>query len=194
LKIAFILFDNLTILDFVGFYEPFIRLKTMGFKEDMAWDFCGTAAEIRDDGGLTFKANRVRPDLSGYDLLFVPGGLGTRALRQDPDFLQWFQSARAVPYKVSVCTGSLLLGAAGFLQGKRATTHPGAYDLLAPYCQEVVRERIVQDGRVFTGGGVASSLDLGLYMCEYFGGREAAGRIQKQMDYPYYAGGMGAEA
>ena len=190
MKIAFVLFEKLTVLDFVGFYEPVTRLRAMGFMENLSWDFCGTGEEVRDDSGLTLKVNRIKPDLSGYDVLFVPGGMGTRTLQFDPDFLAWLETAGEVKYKVSVCTGSLLLGAAGFLKDKKATTHPKAYDLLLPYCREVVRERVVQDGLVFTGGGVASSIDLGLYMCRQFAGPEAAGRIQEQLDYPYYPGNL----
>ncbi|MCZ6556639.1 MAG: DJ-1/PfpI family protein, partial [SAR324 cluster bacterium] len=88
-------------------------------------------------------------------------------------------------YKASVCTGSLLFGAAGFLQGKRATTHPNAYDALRPYCAEVVRQRIVDEGDLVTAGGVTSGIDLGLFLCEKFAGAEAKAAIKKQMDYPY---------
>jgi cyclohexyl-isocyanide hydratase len=94
-----------------------------------------------------------------------------------------------VEYKVSVCTGALLLGAAGFLQGKRATTNRSAYELLAPYCSEVVKARVVRDGRIFTGGGVSASIDLGLYVIEYFTGIDVVKEVQKQMDYPYYRPG-----
>jgi cyclohexyl-isocyanide hydratase len=71
-----------------------------------------------------------------------------------------------VPLKVSVCTGALLLGAAGFLQGRRATTHPSVYKELEPYCGMVVRERVVDEGDVITAGGVSASIDLGLHLVE----------------------------
>ena len=93
------------------------------------------------------------PDLSGYDLIFVPGGLSAQNVTDDPVFVAWLQTASAAAYKVSVCTGALLLGAAGFLAGKRATTHPSAYAELKPYCREVVHSRIVRDGHVITAGG-----------------------------------------
>ncbi|MFD0681923.1 MULTISPECIES: DJ-1/PfpI family protein [unclassified Paenibacillus] len=89
----------------------------------------------------------------------------------------------------SVCTGALLLGAAGFLSGKRATTNPPAYDILESYCEEVVRARIVRDGNVITGGEVATSIDLGLYLLEYITDAETVRKIQKSMDYPYYQTG-----
>lgn len=86
--------------------------------------------------------------------------------------------------KVSVCTGSLL-GAAGFLSGKRATTHPYTYDLLQPYVAEVIQSRIVRDGNVITAGGVATSIDLGIYVVGMLAGQEAAANVKRQIDYPY---------
>jgi transcriptional regulator GlxA family with amidase domain len=112
--------------------------------------------------------------------------MGTRTLRDNPEFINWLKTAEPVPYKVSVCTGALLLGAAGFLKDKKATTHPNAFDLLSLYTDRVKDERIVRDGTIITGGGVATSVDLGLYICELFSGIEAVAKIQKQMDYPYY--------
>lgn len=186
MKIAFILYDGLTTLDFVGFYDGVTRLKNMGFMADLTWDFCGVAKQVEDLSGLTLGVTKVKPDLSRYDMIYMPGGYGVRALISDTGFLEWLQTARDVDYKVSVCTGSIILGAAGFLRDKRATTHPTEYELLQKYCQEVVRERIVQDGNVITAGGVAASVDLGLYLCELLAGGDVAAKIQRQMDYPYY--------
>jgi len=90
-----------------------------------------------------------------------------------------------VKLKTSVCTGALLLGSAGFLAGKRATTHPNAFEELKPYCTVVENRRIVDEGSVVTARGVSSSLDLGLHLVERIAGREARTRIAKQMDYPY---------
>ncbi|RAU93200.1 DJ-1/PfpI family protein [Paenibacillus sp. YN15] len=101
------------------------------------------------------------------------------------EFNEWLKGAEKARYKVSVCTGSLLLGAAGLLEGKKATTHPRAYELLEPYCQEVVPARIVRDGHVITAGGVTSSIDLGLYMIQLLVSSEAAEQVQGQIDYPY---------
>ncbi|HEY9296019.1 MAG TPA: DJ-1/PfpI family protein, partial [Phormidium sp.] len=87
-------------------------------------------------------------------------------------------------YKVSVCTGSLLLGAAGFLAGKIATTHPNAFTELEKYCASVVDKRIVDEGEVITARGVTSSIDLGLYLCEKFCGYDVKEQIRQRMDYP----------
>ncbi|QSX23671.1 DJ-1/PfpI family protein [Priestia megaterium] len=190
MKVGFILFDQLTALDFIGFYDGITRLKTLGFKKDLTWDLCALSNEISDDRGITFKINKVSPDLSEYDLIFVPGGMGTRALQYDTEFINWLKTAKDVPYKVSVCTGSLLLGAAGFLRNIKATTHPNGFDLLKQYTDKVEKERIVKDSNIITGGGVATSVDLGLYICELIDGPETATKIQKQMDYPYYKTGI----
>ncbi|WP_409343807.1 DJ-1/PfpI family protein [Paenibacillus sp. MBLB4367] len=189
MRIAYILFDGMTSLDFIGFYDAVSWLKIMKAKEDLTWDLCADKAEITDDRGMTIKIGHVRPDLSGYDVVFVPGGIPTRQLRHDADFIAWLQTAAKAEYKVSVCTGALLLGAAGFLNGKQATTNPSAYDLLAPYCDTVLKTRIVRDGNVFTGGGVSASIDLGLFFVESLAGIDFVRKVQAAMDYPYYRPG-----
>jgi cyclohexyl-isocyanide hydratase len=187
MKVAFIVFDNLTTLDFVGFHDPITRLKSMGYLPDLEWRVCAQTPEVTDGTGLRLIADEIYQPLEGYDMIFIPGGMGTRSLKDDEEFIDWIRTATPCRYKVSVCTGSLILGAAGFLEGKSATTHPAAYDLLAAYTLEVKRERIVDEGDLITGGGVSSSIDLGLYLCERLAGTEARKKIQKQMDYPYQA-------
>ncbi|WP_019911594.1 DJ-1/PfpI family protein [Paenibacillus sp. HW567] len=190
MRMAFILFDGVTFLDFAGFYDVIHRLGQFESGHGLEWDICGVREEVADELGLTVKIGKVLPDLSQYDLIFVPGGMGTRKLRYDEPFIAWLQGARDVPYKVSVCTGSLLLGAAGFLQGHAATTHPSAYDLLEPYCAQVVKSRVVQDGQLITGGGVSTSIDLGLYVLSLLAGEAAMLNVKKQIDYPYELQGV----
>ena len=185
MKAAFVLFDNMTTLDFVGFYDAVTRLKTMKFMDDFAWKLCARSSTVTDDRGLKISVDSVGESLAGYDLLFIPGGFGTRPLQHDQAFVDWIKTAQDVKLKTSVCTGSLLLGAAGFLKGKRATTHPGAYQELEPYCATVLQQRIVDEGPVITGGGVSTSIDLGLHVVQRLVGAEARARIAKQMDYPY---------
>ncbi len=185
MRIAFILFDGITFLDFAGFYDVILRLGQFAAGKELAWDICAVTPTVTDELGLTIQVGKVLPELSPYDLVFVPGGMGTRQLRYDEVFVAWLRGAQDIPYKVSVCTGSLLLGAAGFLEGRIATTHPAAYDLLKPYCAKVVPSRIVHDGNVITGGGVSTSIDLGLYLISQFAGEEAMRTVKKQIDYPY---------
>lgn len=186
---AFVLFDGMTSMDFVGFYEAITWLAALKTKENITWTFCADKTEVTDDRGLTMKAHEVLPNLAGFDLVFLPGGMPTRKLRFDEAFIGWIRTAEPVPHKISVCTGALLWGAAGFLKEKKATTNSSAYDLLAPYCSEVVKARVVRDGNMFTGGGVTSSIDLGLYMVEWLTNTETALQVQKKLEYPYYQAG-----
>ena len=185
MKIAFVIFNGLTALDFVGIYDPMTRLKRYGYIPDLAWEICSLTAEVRDDRKLQLIPTQVGGSLGAFDLLVVPGGDGTRSLQHDPEFIGWLQTAAPCPLKVSVCTGSLLLGAAGFLKGRPATTHPSAFDELHPYCEKVVDSRIVETGDVITARGVTSSIDCGLYVVERLAGVEARQVISQKMDYPY---------
>ncbi len=185
MKAAFIIFDRMTSLDFVGFYDAVTRLKTMKIMEDFEWRICAMTRQAADDRGLKIEADSVAQPLTAYDMLFVPGGFGTRALQHDAKFIEWLQTASGAQLKVSVCTGALLLGAAGFLKGLRATTHPSAYKELEPYCATVIQERVVDEGNVITGRGVSTSIDLGLHVVERLAGADARARVATQMDYPY---------
>src|SRR5574340_507645 len=183
MRAAFVIFDRMTSLDFIGFYDPVTRLRSMKIIEDFEWRICSTARSVVDDRGLRIEAEAIGGTLSSYDLLFVPGGFGTRNLQHDSSFIDWLKTARAAPLKVSVCTGALLLGAAGFLQGRRATTHPGAYKELERYCAIVVQERVVDEGDVITARGVSSAIDVGLHLVQRLAGADARDRIATQMDY-----------
>ena len=185
MRAALIVFDNMTSLDFVGFYDPLTRLKSMRIRSDFEWNICALQESVTDDRGLRVGADAQKEPLASYDLLFVPGGIGTRTLQQEPEFIEWLQTFDATRLKVSVCTGSLLLGAAGYLKGKRATTHPTSLKELEPYCAAVEAARIVDEGDVITAGGVSASIDAGLYVVERLAGSEARNRIARQMDYPY---------
>ena len=183
-RIAFLIFPRMTVLDLIGGYDALRRVATMGIDPEVRHRIIGTEPEIADDSGLVVKADGVYEDLSGFDLLYVPGGVGTRALASDRrciDYLRTWGPSRPL---ASVCTGALLLGAAGYLQGRRATTHHNAFDLLRPLCREVVTDqRVVDEGQVVTAGGVASALDLGLYLVEKFWGAPAREKIAAQMAY-----------
>ena len=187
MNVALIVFDNMTALDFVGFYDAVTRLQTMKIHPEFEWTICARQPQVRDDRGLTMAVESVDESLAGYDMLFIPGGYGTRGLQHDAGFVHWLRTAADTPLKVSVCTGALLLGAAGYLRALRATTHPTALDELRPYCAEVVRQRIVDEGSVVTAGGVSTSIDLGLHIVERLAGKDARLRVARQMDYPYSA-------
>jgi len=187
-RIAFLVFPHLTFLDFVGAYDALRRVAALGIDPAVKHRIIGTAAEIVDESGLVMKPDGVYEDLGDLDLLYVPGGFGTRRLVDDERCIAYLRSWGFARPLASVCTGALLLGRAGYLTGKRATTHHRAYDRLRPYCAEVVTDRrIVDEGVVVTAGGVASSLDLGLYLVEKFWGQPARATISTQMEYRGYA-------
>lgn len=183
MKVAFIIYNGMTALDFIGVYDPLTRLKTMGFVPHLRWDICALSKEVRDGSGLRFVPTQAGASLGDYDMVIVPGGIASRELVDDRQFIEWLRTAQPCKLKVSVCTGALLLGAAGFLQGKKATTHPDAFKSLKRFCSSVVDQRIVDEGDVITAGGVTASIDMGLYLCEKLAGGEAKERILRQMDY-----------
>lgn len=187
-QIAFLVFPRLTFLDLVGAYDALQRVAPMGIDPEVTHRIIGTEPEVADDTGLVVKADGVYEDLSPFDLLYLPGGFGTRTLVNDERFIAYLRTWGNERPIASVCTGALLLGAAGYLRGRRATTHHGAYDLLRPYCAQVITDRrIVDGGQVVTAGGVSSSLDLGLYLVERFWGRAAREKIAAQMAYRAYS-------
>jgi transcriptional regulator GlxA family with amidase domain len=185
MRVGFIIYDGMTALDFVGIYDPLSRLKNMGFISDLKWQICARSPQVKDSSGLVFSVTNITQPLDGYDVIVVPGGLGSRELVKDIEFIGWLRTAQPCRLKVSVCTGALLLGGAGFLKGKKATTHPSAFSILQKYCSQVVEDRIVDEGDVITARGVTSSIDLGLYLCGRLAGDQAQKLIKQQMDYPY---------
>lgn len=187
-RLAFLIFPRLTFLDFIGGYDALRRVAGMGIDRDVTHRIIGTEGSIVDDSGLRVVPDGVYEDLAPYDLLYVPGGFGTRPLMEDARCIDYLKSWGTERPIVSVCTGALLLGRAGHLAGQRATTHHNAYDALRPFCREVVTDRrVVDEGRVVTAGGVSSSLDLGLYLVEKYWGADARKTIASQMAYRAYS-------
>lgn len=183
MKIAYIIFDDITWLDFIGVYDPLSRLKSLNYLPDLTWDICSFSKNAKDNFGLEITSTKTKVLLADYDAIIIPGGVGTRTLRFDKNFIDWIKTAQKVKYKISICTGSLILGAAGFLTGKTATTHFKEYESLRPYCDRVSTDRIVEDNNVITAGAVSASIDLGLYLCNKWAGQEAAKEIRRRLDY-----------
>jgi cyclohexyl-isocyanide hydratase len=182
---AFVAFDGMTALDLLGPYHALTCLDERGHA-DVDATVVARTAPTADRAGLELAPDEVGQSLAGYDLVVVPGGGATRDLREDDRFLEWLAGADP-DLLVSVCTGALLLGAAGFLEGRTATTHPTAYDLLAEYC-EVSEERVVPaagDPPVVTSRGVTAGIDCGLYCCERLADAEARADVAAAMDYPH---------
>lgn len=183
-RIAFFVYPELTLLDLVGGYDALRRIATMGVDAKVTHQLIGTQAAIVDDSGFRISPDLVYPDLGAFDLLYVPGGLGSRKLVMDDRAIGYLRGWGKSKPLASVCTGSILLGAAGHLDGLAATTHRSAFDELRPLCREVVDQRVVDEGRVVTGGGVSSAIDLGLHLVAKYWGYAAAEKIAHQMEYP----------
>ncbi len=121
MKVAFVVYNHMTALDLIGIYDPITRLKSMGFLPELEWEICAFSEAVSDHHGLKFSPTYIGRSLEGFDLLIVPGGISALVykLTKDNDFVGWLKTANSCQLKASVCTGSLLLGAAGFLSGKR---------------------------------------------------------------------------
>jgi transcriptional regulator GlxA family with amidase domain len=183
MKIAYVIFDGITWLDLIGIYDPLSRLKSLKYLPDLTWDICCFTNTATDNFGLEIKPDKIQNSLAHYDAVIIPGGFGTRKLQYDNGFINWIRTSEMTKYKISICTGSLILGASGFLKDKKATTNYLEYEALKPYCKEVLKDRIVEDNNVITAGAVSASIDLGLYLCKKWAGQEAQDEIRKRMDY-----------
>ena len=184
MKVAFVLYEGFNVFELAGILEPIQRLRQEGYMEALSWSFCSRHEEVRDKSGLAMKSLERPDSLSGFDVVVVPGGPGVgRLLAEDSDFLAWFRTSEPVRCKVAVSSGALLLGVAGFLEHRLATTHPEAAEDLARYCREVSDERIVEDGECLTGRGAGAATDLGLHLCRRWAGDEAGLAIRYAMDY-----------
>lgn len=177
--VVFALYPRVTQLDFTGPFEVFARLPNA--RCVLASVAGGT---IEADGGITF-ANVVRlADITDCALLCVPGGLGTVTALGDQNYIAALRRLGAhAQYVVSVCTGSLLLAAAGLLQGKTAACHWAWRDLLTAFAVKPSADRIVRDGNVITGGGVTAGIDMALAVMSQIAGVDYAQAVQLALEY-----------
>ena len=193
MEIAILLYDRFTALDAVG---PFQVLALMpGAK--VKW-VAAEARLIRSDSRLGMMADFTLDDVTRPDVVMVPGGIDVRPVMKDERVLAWLRAVHATTtWTTSVCTGSLILGAAGILRGLRATTHWSALDSLRDLGATPVSERVVRDGKVVTGAGVSAGIDMALRLVETIAGPEVAQTIQLVIEYdpdPPYACGSPAKA
>ena len=188
LKIGLLLFPRLTQLDLTGPYEVFSRLP--GARVRLLWK---TLEPVRADTGIGMLPDTTLAECPPLDLVCVPGGPGVAALMEDTEVLDFLRrQAAGARYVTSVCTGALVLGAAGLLRGKRATTHWASHDFLSALGATPAKGRVVRDGDLFTGGGVTAGIDFALAIAAEVAGPEAAQAIQLQIEYapapPFSAG------
>jgi cyclohexyl-isocyanide hydratase len=174
-----LVFPDLTQLDLTGPYEVLARLP--GAETRLLWK---NLDPVRSEHGLTILPDTTFDDCPPLDLVLVPGGAGINPLLEDQEVLAFLRRAAAgARYVVGICTGSLVLGAAGLLRGKRAGTHWMSRDLLPAFGAEPVAERVVVDGNVFTGGGVTAGIDVALAVAAEIAGRATAEAIQLAIEY-----------
>ena len=177
--IGMLLFPNMTQLDFTGPYEVFSRLP------DATVHIVASSLDpVRTDRGLVLAPSTTYTACPQLDVVVVPGGPGQEALMQDEGVLDFLrQQAAGAKYVTSVCTGALVLGAAGLLTGYRATTHWTAMPLLPLLGATPVAARIVVDRNRITGGGVTAGIDFGLHLAAVLRGEDVAKQIQLQLEY-----------
>lgn len=189
MQFAIVLYDGFTALDAVGPYETLGRLpdsETVLVAER-------TGPVRNDNGNLALTADRTLADVPNPDVLVVPGGPGQTAQMDNKVLLDWIRTADATStWTTSVCTGSLLLAAAGLLEGRRATSHWLALEELRRFGVEPTGERVVTDGKYVTAAGVSSGIDMGLALLGRISGEFVAQAVQLGIEYdpqpPYDAG------
>ncbi|MEV6615933.1 DJ-1/PfpI family protein [Streptomyces sp. NPDC051051] len=189
MQIAIVLFDRFTALDAVGPYE------TLGRLPDAQTVFVAerTGPVRNETGNLALTADRTLAEVPHPDIVVVPGGPGQTPQMDNPLLLDWLRAADATStWTTSVCTGSLLLAAAGLLEGRRATSHWLALEQLRRYGAEPTGERVVTDGKYVTAAGVSAGIDMGLTLLGRIAGDEHAQAVQLLTEYdprpPYDAG------
>ncbi|MEK6278411.1 MAG: DJ-1/PfpI family protein [Actinomycetota bacterium] len=189
MQIAILIFEELTALDAVGPYEV--------LRSVPGWEVLFVAPEAgpkrTDSGALALVADHSIDEVDAADVLLVPGGKGNRPLLEDERVLSWLRAVdEQSRWTTSVCTGSLVLGAAGLLKGKRATSHWLYVERLREFGAEPTLQRVVEDGKVITAAGVSSGIDMALHLVAREAGEEVAQAVQLAIEYdpepPFDAG------
>lgn len=179
LKIGMIAFPQMTILDFAGPYEVFFRAPCFEVHIIGA-----DTKPFKVEGGMCMQADLSYDDCAPMDIIFVPGGKGINPLMQDEKFMRFLKlQAGHAQYIASVCTGAVLLAAAGLLNGYKATTHWRSLELLHFFGAEAIDERVVIDRNRITGGGITAGIDFGLVLTALIGGEQMAKTIQLLLEY-----------
>ena len=180
MQVAYLLYDRFTALDITGPHEV---LNSLPHTESIF--VAEKAGPIRNESDtLSLVADASLDEVTKPEILVVPGGFGTRALLEHEPLLDWLRQAHeTTTYTTSVCTGTLLLAAAGLLDGAPATTHWLARDLLAELGAEPVPDRVVEHGKIITAAGVSSGIDMALWLIQKMYGDEAAQAVQLGIEY-----------
>ncbi|MGB6757092.1 MAG: DJ-1/PfpI family protein [Xanthobacteraceae bacterium] len=179
LQIGTLIFDRLDQIDLTGPFEVFSRVPNSTYRV-----YGKGTAPLRDLRGLRMMADASLDEAPQLDLVHIAGGFGQEALMDDEEILGWIRrQAKGARCMFSVCTGALILGAAGLLQGRRATTHWASIDLLPYFGATAVNERVVIDGNMVFAAGVTSGIDGALRVAADLRGDEVAQGIQLAIAY-----------
>ena len=189
MQIAILLYQQMTALDAIGPYEVLARLPGA----ELRFTALRRGLVRTDTGFLGLSADCALSDVPEADILLVPGGPGDSAVRESEETLDWIRTLHErTLYTTSVCTGSLILGAAGLLKGLRATSHWTRLDVLREFDAEPVAERVVEQGKIVTAAGVSSGIDMALRLVQKISGDDLAQAIQLGIEYdpkpPFDAG------
>lgn len=190
-NIAIMIFDEVEVLDFAGPFEVFNITGELNPELNLnVFTIAETSSPVKSRGKLNINPNYSMFSTPPLDLLLVPGGRGSRALLEKPLVLNWLREQKNhVDYLLSVCTGSLVLGKAGLLNGLQATTHHGAFDELRAVVSHdteiVTDERYVvnADAHIITSGGIAAGIDMSLYVVQQLFGNEVLKTTLTEMEY-----------
>jgi transcriptional regulator GlxA family with amidase domain len=189
IEIAIPIFDELTALDAIGPYEVLSRLPGAAVR----FAAREPGPKRTDNDMLAVTADVALADVPSPDVIVVPGGIGSRSELREPETLAWLRAAHGRSrWTTSVCTGSLILGAAGILDGLEATTHWLSLERLAEFGARPVRRRVVEQGKVITAAGVSAGIDMALLLAARIAGERVAQAIQLGIEYdpqPPFASG-----
>jgi transcriptional regulator GlxA family with amidase domain len=195
-NVGIFVFPDVEVLDFAGPYEVFSRTRTVAGTRSRLDDesapfrvftVAESAAPLKAVGGLCVTPDYAFGEAPAIDVMLIPGGMGTRPLIDHPPVVEWIaRTAAAASLVTSVCTGSLLLAKAGLLDGRRATTHWGALDLLGTLGEDITveRERRFVDDGVVTSAGVSAGIDMSFHVVETLCGKAIADETAHYIDYP----------
>lgn len=179
MRIGYLLFPGVQPLDLVGPFDVFAQ-----FDEASQYLVWRDLKPVRASGGLGLAPSHTFADCPALDILCIPGGSGVEPLLEDPEVLSFIRrQAERARYVTSVCTGALLLGAAGLLRGKQATTHWAYHHLLEAFGAIPLKERVVKDATLVTGGGVTAGIDFALALAQEAFGAQRAQRAQLALEY-----------
>ncbi len=180
MQTAILVFDRLTVLDAIGPYE--VLRSVPGWEVQIVGP---TRGVVRDEAGtLGVSADHSLEEVTEPDIVLVPGGRGTRPLMEDDAVLSWLRAVdERTKWTTSVCTGSLVLGAAGLLEGRQATSHWLYLERLRELGADPVAERFVEDGKILTAAGVAAGIDMALHLVGREAGPEVAQAVQLGIEY-----------